>query len=78
VITQAWSDDAGRSWSRMAATTLPNPNAGIDAVRLPDGRFLLAYNPTARGRERLALAVSSDGTTWRTAVDVVVNPARIR
>jgi predicted neuraminidase len=68
VITQAWSDDAGRSWSRMVATTLPNPNAGIDAVRLTDRRFLLAYNPTTRGRDTLALAVSRDGTSWHGAL----------
>ena len=65
VITQAWSDDAGRTWSPMTATALPNPSAGIDAVRLADGRFLLAYNPTARGRRRLEVAVSNDGRTWR-------------
>jgi len=65
VVTEAWSEDGGRTWSRMRATGLPNPSAGIDAVRLADGRFLLAYNPTARGRETLAVAVSDDGRTWR-------------
>jgi predicted neuraminidase len=68
VITEAWSVDGGHTWSRMTATTLPNPNAGIDAVRLADGRFLLAYNPTVRGRGRLAVAVSSDGIAWHLAV----------
>ena len=68
VITEAWSDDAGRSWTPMTATALPNPSAGIDSVRLADGRFLLAYNPTASGREQLAIAVSTDGKTWRRAV----------
>ena len=68
VITEAWSDDAGRSWTPMTATALPNPSAGIDSVRLADGRFLLAYNPTASSREQLEIAVSTDGTTWRRAV----------
>ena len=67
VITEAWSDDAGRSWTRMRATSLPNPSAGIDAVRLADGRFLLAYNPTAKGRGKLAIAESKDGRSWRQA-----------
>ena len=68
VIAESWSNDAGRTWSPMRATTLPNPSAGIDAVRLADGRFLLAYNPGPRGRRTLAIAVSTDGRTWRRAV----------
>jgi predicted neuraminidase len=68
VITEAWSEDAGRSWSRMTATTLPNPSAGIDSVRLADGRFLLAYNPTREGREKLEVAVSADGKAWHRGV----------
>jgi predicted neuraminidase len=68
VITQTWSRDGGLTWSTMSATTLPNPSAGIDAVRLADGRFLLAHNPTASGRSRLVLAVSGDGREWRPAV----------
>jgi predicted neuraminidase len=68
VVTEAWSQDGGRSWGAMTATSLPNPSAGIDAVRLADGRFLLAYNPTAGGRSPLALAVSRDGRSWQRAV----------
>lgn len=68
VVTEAWSDDAGRSWRAMTATALANPSAGIDAVRLADGRFLLVYNPTATGRSRLEVAASRDGKSWRRAV----------
>ena len=68
LIGEAWSEDAGRSWSRMTRTSLPNPSAGIDAVRLDDGRFLLAYNPTAAGRGTLEVAVSADGKLWRRGV----------
>ncbi|MFN8094003.1 MAG: sialidase family protein [Vicinamibacteria bacterium] len=67
VITELWSRDGGRTWGSMTATPLPNPSAGIDAVRLSDGRFLLVYNPLASGRGTLALAVSSDGRAWREA-----------
>jgi predicted neuraminidase len=70
VITEAWSEDGGRTWGRMAATTLPNPSAGIDAVRLQDKRFALIYNPTPKGRERLEIALSDDGKTWRRAVEL--------
>ena len=68
VITEAWSEDGGESWSRMRATALPNPSAGIDALRLRDGRFLLVYNPTVKGRDKLVVAVSPDGKAWRRAV----------
>jgi len=52
----------------MTATALPNPSAGIDALRLADGRFLLVYNPTTSGRGRLEIAVSTDGKAWRRGV----------
>jgi len=68
VITEAWSEDGGESWSPMTATALPNPSAGIDALRLRDGRFLLVYNPTVKGRDKLEVAVSPDGKAWRRAV----------
>ena len=68
VVTELWSEDGGATWGRMAATALPNPSAGIDALRLADGRFLLVYNPTASGRGRLEIGVSSDGKAWRRGV----------
>ena len=68
VIAESWSQDEGRTWSLLKTTPLPNPSAGIDAVRLADGRFLLVYNPTATGRAKLDVAMSADGTMWRRAV----------
>ena len=68
LITQAWSSDGGVTWDPMSPTELPNPSAGIDALRLRDGRFLLVYNPTTRGRRRLAVVVSDDGRSWRHGV----------
>ncbi len=69
VITQSWSKDGGRSWSAMAATDLPNPSAGTDAVTLDDGRQLLVYNHTTRvskipSRQTLNVAISEDGLDW--------------
>ena len=59
------SDDGGRSWSALSLVDdLPNPNAGIDALTLADGRHLIVYNPTTRGRSPLAIAVSRDGRAW--------------
>ncbi len=52
----------------MAATTLPNPNSGIAAVTLTDGRHLLVYNHTPKGRSPLNVAVSRDGKDWQAAL----------
>lgn len=68
VITESWSNDDGERWSRMMATGLPNPNSGLDAVMLRDGRALLVYNHTTEGRDRLNVAVSSDGKKWFAAM----------
>ena len=54
----------------MKATDLPNPNSGIDAVTLRDGRHLLVYNPTTRERTPLSIAISKDGKTWQRAFDL--------
>jgi predicted neuraminidase len=51
----------------MVLIGLPNPNSGIDAVTLADGRHLLVYNHTARGRSPLNVAMSADGNVWKAA-----------
>ena len=71
VIAQSWSYDGGATWSEMTATELPNPNSGTDAVTLKDGRQLLVYNHTVRGkrfpagRAMLNLAISDNGQDWQ-------------
>src|SRR4030095_14831602 len=67
-ITESWSEDDGRTWSKMKGTSLPNPNAGIDAVVLKDGRGLLVYNATEKGRSPLNIALSADGKLWNAAL----------
>ncbi len=64
-IVESSSSDAGLTWEPPALTDLPNPNSGIDAVTLKDGRALLVYNHTRRGRSPLNTAVSADGKTWK-------------
>lgn len=68
VIASSWSRDGGRTWSELSPTSLPNPNAGIDAVTLRDGRQLLVYNHARRGRSPLNVAVSEDGLGWETVL----------
>jgi predicted neuraminidase len=63
-IFETWSEDGGKTWTPVTLTGLPNPSAGTDAVTLRDGRHLLVYNHTAKGRSPLNVAVSKDGKAW--------------
>lgn len=71
VITTSFSDDEGKTWSKMEAIDLPNPNAGVEVVTLHDGRQLMIYNHLGSGktgwgrRGLLNLAISDDGVQWR-------------
>ena len=74
-VCSAQSDDYGRTWSPARRTEVPNPNSGLDAVRLADGRIVLACNPTREGRTPLSLLVSEDnGETWPWRRDVETGP----
>jgi predicted neuraminidase len=66
-IYEGFSSDDGKTWDKPAVTDLPNPNSGIDAVQLADGRSLLVYNPSPTNRYPLSLAISPDGKTWKPA-----------
>lgn len=67
-LWQSWSDDGGRTWSRLEPLDLPHPGSGVDGVTLADGRHLLVYNHTRRGRSPLNVAVSQDGRNWQAAL----------
>jgi alpha-L-rhamnosidase len=73
VITQVWSYDNGKTWGEMESLGLPNPNSGIDAVALKDGRYLLVYNPTNKNwgdRVPLTVAISGDGIKWKEVLNL--------
>lgn len=74
VVFDVWSDDAGKTWGRMKSAGLPNPNSGLDAVTLADGRHLLVYNDSKAERSPLAVAVSADGRTWSPEVVLESGP----
>lgn len=70
-ISMTISKDEGKTWDRLSLIDLPNPNSGIDAVTLKDGRHLLVYNHTVRdsrrpgaARAELNVAISDDGLHW--------------
>ncbi|MBN1124918.1 MAG: exo-alpha-sialidase [Sedimentisphaerales bacterium] len=73
-IIETWSKNGGKTWSPMNQSTLPNPNAGFDAMTLRGNRMLLVYNHTIRAgkrpraREMLNIAISEDGKTWDAAL----------
>lgn len=74
-IYMADSSDGGRTWTPARPTTLPNPNSGIDCVRLRDGRILMVYNRSSRERTPLNVAISSDnGETWRPLLELETGP----
>ena len=82
VVGMTWSYDAGETWTDIAATELPNPSSGTDALTLADGRQLIIYNHFAHLPERsgkglrypLSIALSNDGIHWRRVLDLETEP----
>ena len=64
-VCVADSYDDGVTWTQARPLEVPNPNSGIDAVALSDGRVVLVYNNTTSGRTPLNLAVSTTVSTSR-------------
>jgi predicted neuraminidase len=81
LIIRSFSTDQGKSWGVLEPLDLPNPNSGIDAVTLADGRHLLVYNHSKKpvdewGGERfpLNIALSDDGITWKASIILEQDP----
>jgi predicted neuraminidase len=68
MILTSWSEDQGQHWTELAPSGMPNPNSGIDAVTLKDGRQLLVYNHLTSGRNMINVAVTDDGIEWKAAI----------
>jgi len=65
-IVESSSEDGGFTWSAgKPIESLPNPNSGIDAVKMQNGIIALVYNHTHKGRTPLNIAFSIDnGKNW--------------
>jgi len=60
------SKDDGDSWGPVGVCELPNPGSGLDGIRLANDNWVLVYNDTISGRNRLAVSLSIDeGRTWK-------------
>lgn len=64
-VVVADSFDDGVTWTKTHFLDVPNNNSGLDAVALKDGRVVMIFNDTPRGRSPLNLAVSRDGEHFR-------------
>ncbi len=84
-VVTSWSTDQGRTWSKLTDSGLRNPNSGIDAVTLADGRHLLVYNrrdeagsaPANIGetdRCPLNVSLSADGLQWQMVLTLEDQP----
>ncbi len=74
-VCASQSEDYGRTWSPVERLSIPNPNSGLDAVRLKDGRIVLACNPVPEGRTPLSVLVSEDnGESWPRRLDLETQP----
>lgn len=56
---------ADRKWSVAEKLHLPNPNAAVDAVQGDEGKTLLVYNDSKKGRNPLSLAYSENGRDFK-------------
>ncbi len=63
-IRVSGTSDAGAHWIDTNNLPLPNPDASVATLRLPDGTLLLAHNATTEGRHILDLSASLDGMQW--------------
>ena len=64
-VVVADSFDDGVTWGKTRFLDVPNNNSGLDAVALKDGRVVMIFNDTPRGRSPMNLAVSRDGEHFR-------------
>lgn len=72
VVARTESSDDGRSWSplRPAQPRQANPNAGLDALRLPAGQTMLVLNPGQNRLQLDAVLLAADGQAWTTLVRI--------
>ena len=62
---QGRSCDDAETWSLCRRPEFPNPNSGIDLIRLAGGELVFAFNDSSDARTPLSVSLSLDeGETW--------------
>lgn len=62
------------TFSTPKETSLPNPNAAVDAVTTDDNKILMVYNDSSTGRSPLSLGISDDGVSFKKIFDIETTP----
>jgi predicted neuraminidase len=71
-VVMSSTGDAGQTWAQARAIDLPNPDSAIAGVVSSSGDNWLALNPTAAGRQSLALFKASRSGSVDTASTLYV------
>ncbi len=60
------SSDRGETWSRVESSDRPDPGAGVEAIVLRSGSWVLINNDLEKDRYSLGVALSDDeGKSWK-------------
>ncbi len=73
LIAVSHSQDYGQTWSTPAPLEqeIPNPDSGLDVVKLKNGHIVLVCNPLEEGRQKLTVFLSEDkGKTFTNQRDL--------
>ncbi len=62
VLYYQLTEDGGASWSPIAPTNLTNQDSSLVVGEVNQGRYIMLHNISTR--DKLALAISSDGINW--------------
>lgn len=63
-LLRAFSEDGGRTWSKLRETNFPDARSKFHSVRTSRGYFALVSNPNPAGRNPLCLSTSPDGVVY--------------
>src|SRR5262249_15795098 len=59
-LVRSESRDGGRTWAPGKESSIPNPNAAVDFLKLANGHLLLVFNDSMSRRTPLTAAISTD------------------